>query len=153
MERRTHLKQYRSLRSSLLSKLRRSLDRLAVSGYDDLSGRIQIRRRDDLALSGSLADRLNRRQIQAEQRRHYADANRNRLLHVLPPPPDQSYRFRQRQGASSDKRRILAQTVACHKIRPNSFLCQHSKQSSGNRENCRLRILGPFQIFVETVKA
>ena len=61
----------------------RALDRFAVPGDHDLLGRVEIDGLDDLPLRGLRAGRGDAGGVEAENRRHRADARGHRLLHRL----------------------------------------------------------------------
>ena len=81
MERRGHLQHHRALGALGLGDLDRALDRRLVAGHHHLPAAIVVGGLADLALRGLGRDRSCGIELEAEQRRHRAGADRHRLLH------------------------------------------------------------------------
>ena len=69
------------MRALGLGDLDRALDRGLVARHHDLAAAIVVGGLADLALRGLRRDRRGRVEVEPEQRRHGAGADRHRLLH------------------------------------------------------------------------
>ena len=88
---------------------REAIDRGGGSGDHGLVGRIEIRRREDVALRCLPAQRLDLLERASEQSRHRALADGHRLLHVFAAPPHGAHGVLQLQGARGHEGRVLSE--------------------------------------------
>ena len=117
MERRGHRQQQRPLGAGELGELHRALDRGRRAGDDDLPAAVVVGRLADRAREIEVARRLRWRssppaEIEAEDRRHRALADRDRLLHRLAAQAQKTRGILERQRAGGAKRRIFAERMA-----------------------------------------
>ena len=111
MERRADRQQHGAPRARCFGQVHRPSDRARMSRDHDLFRRVQIRRTDNLALSGLGQDKVQLALRQFQQRRHRANARRHGFLHVLPPLPNEANRVGESQTAGRDERGVFPQTV------------------------------------------
>ena len=148
MERRAHVQQDGALRAALLCQFHSPRYRRFVPGNHHLAGRIEVRRRDDLALSRLATNLLDGIGPKAEQRRHRTEPHRHGFLHVLAALSNQPNRFGQRHRARCDESGILAQAMPRHEIRAHAIFFEHPRrchrdgQNRGLSVGCQLQLLG-----------
>ena len=110
----------------------------------------------DFALRGGIGDLLRERQVGAEQRRHRALPDRNRLLHRLSAQLEQLRGGREVERSGRAQRRIFAKAVAGDEARG---LLEIDAAVAGQRaidrkrmgHDRRLRILGQLELVLRTV--
>ena len=117
MERGADRKQQRALGAGELGEFHRSLDRSPGSRHDDLAGAVVVRRLADRALEIEGARGLGRdlhrgAEVEPDERRHGALADRDRLLHRLAAEAQQARGILEGEGPCGAQGRILAERVA-----------------------------------------
>ena len=153
MKRGAHGEQFRELCTPFLGELRTALHRRRITRDHDLLWRIDVSGRTYLALSRIPADLGNLRQFHSQDRRHGADADRHRLLHVLAAIADGAHRVGQAHGPRRHVSGILAQALACDKCRLGDMALKNSQRRDRGGKNCRLGDFGQTQLFFRTLKA
>ena len=117
MERRADRQKHGALRAGELGELHRPLDRRPGSRHDHLPAAVVVRRLANRAFEIEGACRLGRNldrraEVEPEQRRHRALADRDRLLHRLAPEAQQTRGILKAQGARRAQGGIFAERVA-----------------------------------------
>ena len=112
MERRAHRQHHAALASLGLGHLDGALDGLLVAAHHDLAAAVVVGDSERLALRRFLAGFLGRFELDAEQGRHGADADRHRLLHRLAAQLHKPRGICKLQRADRGQCRIFAQRVA-----------------------------------------
>ena len=95
-----------------LGHLDGALDGFLVAAHHDLPAAIVVGDGDDLAERRLLAGLLGRLELDAEQGRHRADADRDRLLHRLAAQLQKPRGVCELQGAGGGQGRVFAQRMA-----------------------------------------
>ncbi len=127
-----------------------------MSRDDDLTRRVEVRRRDDarrqrgLGVGARARDRVG---VEAEHRGHGAFADRNGLLHELPAAANGPQRVREGYRTGRNVCRILAEAVAGRKGRANPPGLREAARGYACRENRRLGVLGEQQPFFGPIEA
>ena len=128
------------------------LDRGPVAGDHDLSAAIVVGGLHHLALRSLGGDRGGLIEIDTEERRHGADADRHRLLHGTAADAHQPHRIGQRKRAGRRQRGIFADRMAGDELRVArqihagfGFQDPHGRQR--DRDQGRLRVLGEHHPF------
>ena len=93
MERRGHRQQHGAFGAPGLGDLDRTIHGSLVAGDNHLPAAIVVGGLADLSLGGFIGDRHGRVVIEAEQRGHGANADRDRLLHRKPARAQQPRRI------------------------------------------------------------
>ncbi len=83
-----------------------------MAGHNDLPRRVVVRGLAYLALRGLARDRPRRLIVEAEERRHRADADRHRLLHRAAANTHEPRRVGKREGAGGGVGGIFAERMA-----------------------------------------
>src|SRR6266508_3110501 len=89
-------------------------------------------------------------ELEPEQRRHGAGADRHRLLHGATADAHETCGIGDRERAGGGKRRIFAERMTGHELRvaretDARLGFQHSHRRERDRHQCRLRVLGERQ--------
>src|SRR6185503_20782574 len=148
-----HGQAYGALGPRLLAQLRRAVHRRRVAGDHDLSGRVDVRGRDDLALRGLAAGLLDGGKVQGQDGRHRALPDRNRLLHVLAAAANGHDGVAQRQDAGGDEGRIFAQAVAGHPLRLHPPRGQGARGRDARGQDRGLGVRGELELVLRSFEA
>ena len=151
MERRAHRQQHAALGAARLGRLDAALDGGLVAAHHDLAAAIVVGHRDDLALRRFLAGLLRSLELDAEQGRHRALADRHRLLHRLAAQLQKPRGICELQGAGRRERRVLAERMAGDVARQAgqrlaAVLLQDAHDGDADRHQRRLGVLGQDQL-------
>ena len=147
MERRRHRQQHRAPHALGLGDLDRALDRRLVAGHHDLPAAIVVGGLHQFALRGLGGDRRRLLEIDAEQRRHGAHADRHRPLHRAAADANEPHRIGDRQRTGRGQRGVFADRMAGDEFRvaleiDARFGFKHAHRGQRHRHQRRLRILG-----------
>src|SRR5436190_3272796 len=126
MERRAHRERNHAPGPERPGALARALDGLRGACDHDLTGAVDVRGADDLALRGLFARARNRVGLEAQDRRHRSGADGHGFLHVLPAPPHHLHRVPELEGAGSDVGGVLAEAVAGDERRLDASCRKHT---------------------------
>ena len=143
MERRGHRQQHAPLGALRRGDLQRAFDRFLVAGDHDLLGPVEIDGFHDARAAGAglAAHGRHGRGVEAEDRRHRADARRHGLLHRLRAEPDERQRIGEGKRARGDERAVFAETVARDDGRPRASRGEPgAPDGDTGRQHHRLRV-------------
>ncbi len=145
MEGRGDRQQHRPLGAARLGDFDRALDRELVARQHNLAAAIVIGGGADAGAFRLGRDRLHVAELEPDQRRHGARADRNRLLHGEPAHAQQPRRVGDRERARRGKRRIFAERMSGDKGRvareiDAGFVFQHAHRGERHRHQRRLRV-------------
>ena len=112
MEGRAHRQQDCALGAARLGDLDGALDRRPVARDDDLAGAVVVGRLADLAFGGLLGDLPRGLEVEADQRRHGADADRHGLLHGAAANAEKPGGVGKAEAAGGGQRRVFAERMA-----------------------------------------
>ena len=145
MEGRGHRQQDGPLGAPALRQRDGALDGRLVAGDDDLAGAVVVGDVADLALRRLAGDLGGNLDLEADERRHGADAYGRRVLHSVAADAQEPRRVVELQASSSGKRRVLAERVARHErgvpaqFEPG-FGLEHPHHRHADGHECRLRV-------------
>ncbi len=115
-------------------------------GDNDLLGRVEINRRQDLALRSAFAKRPCGVFAEAHDRRHSPFALGNRLLHETSTISHQAHGFAEVQRTRAHQGTVLAQAVSGHLDGTHALLCKPDTPDGDTRsKHRRLRVLRLIQ--------
>jgi hypothetical protein len=146
-----HLQHHRAPRALGLGDLDRALHRRLVARHHDLATAVVVRGLAHFTLRRLGRHRLRRVELEAEQCRHRAGADRHGLLHRAAADAQKLRRVRHGEGSSRRQRRILAERMArdelgvALEINPGLGL-EHPHHRDRHRHQRRLRVLGQRQL-------
>src|SRR5437867_9725387 len=120
MERSGDRKGQRATNSFLPGDIDRPVDRRFRAGDDDLSGRVDVGHREDVATCGLLTDFLRLFDAGSNERGHAARADRHGLLHEFPTRANDLRSLWRLQAADADDRAVLAERMAGDQIASRS---------------------------------
>ena len=151
MEGRAHRQQHAALGALGLGHLDGALDGCLVAAHHDLPAAIVVGDGDDLAERRLLAGLLGRLELDAEQGRHRADADRHRLLHRLAAQLQKPRGVCELQGAGGGQGRIFPQRMAGDVGRQAgqrlaAILLQDARDRDADRHQRRLGVLGQDEV-------
>ena len=135
-----------------LSKFHGAFDGHAMTGNDNLIGRVEISSRDDRALGCLGENALEFIFRQLEQSSHRADASRNSLLHILAALSHQTHGVDKSQRPGSDECCVFTEAVSCHNSGANSLLFQYAQSGYRDRQQRRLLVGGRLEILVDAIE-
>jgi hypothetical protein len=108
--------------------------------------RVHVGRGHDLPVRRLAARAFDRGEIEAENRGHRADTDRNGLLHVLAAAPHGPQRVLERERLGRDERRVLAEAVAGHALGPDASGHERPQRRGARRQDRRLRVRRELQL-------
>ncbi len=150
MERCGYRQQHGAPHALGLGDLDRALDRRLVTGHHDLPAAIVVGGLHQLALRGFGGDRRRLFEIDSQQRRHRAHADRNRALHRAAANANEPHRIGDRQRTGGGQGGVFADRMAGHERRvaleiDARFRFKDPHRGERYRDQRRLRILGEGQ--------
>src|ERR1700677_1914314 len=116
------LQDLRALGAPFVGQLGSAFHRSSVTGNNNLLLRIDIRWFTDFTPGSVATNCSDPVEFHTENRRHRANPNRNRLLHIFAPIPHRAYCVGEAQSSRRNVRRIFSQAMPGDETRFEAIL-------------------------------
>src|SRR3990170_5025761 len=154
VKRRAHGERHHHLRAGRFRRLARGGHRRRAPGNHDLVSAVEVRRLDHPFPPAVSANRRHGVRRQADHGSHRSLPQRNGLLHVPAPRPEETDGVDEGQGPGSRKGRVFPERVPRGaKGSDPRLLLEDAVRGDAHGEDGRLGVLGPPQILLRTGKA